>query len=275
MDKEVTSEETSTTDDKVNQGDQNQNNQPKPDDVAAQQVVEAQAKNLGWVPKDEFRGDPEQWRDAGEFVKHGEDTLPILRQNLKRMHTKLDDQGRVIKEFAEHHKKVEERAYQKALKKLKEERLVAVDKGDTQEFEKKDKEIADLEQDKPEAGDKKVADGFDEWSEDNNWYGTDIEMSIYADQVGGFLSANHKNWDSKRVFTEVAKEVKIKFPSKFKNARRSSPSPVESGGMPQDTAGTSGKKYSDLPPEAKKACAGFVKEGLMKQDDYVKEYFAE
>ena len=264
------------TEEQINKEDQNQHNQSNPDDVAAQQAVEAQAKNLGWVPKDEFRGDPGQWKSAEDVVKHGEDTLPILRENLKRLHQKLDDQGRVIKDFAEHHKKTEERSYQRALKKQKEERLAAVDKGDTEAFEKIDKKIEDLEQDKPAAGGKKPATGFQSWSEENQWYGDDIDMTMYADQVGSFLADKKPDWAPDKVFAEVAKKVKAKFPAYFTNTRRGQASAVESGagGAPMDSGGP-GKKYSDLPPEAKKACDDFVREGLLKRDDYVKDYFSE
>uniref|UniRef100_A0A6M3J296 Uncharacterized protein n=1 Tax=viral metagenome TaxID=1070528 RepID=A0A6M3J296_9ZZZZ len=252
------------------QEDQIHPGQAGPDDVAAQQAVETQAKNLGWVPKDEFRGDPEQWRDADEFIQHGEATLPILRDNIKTLHKKLDDQGRVIKDFAAHHKKVEEKAYQRALKKLKEERLAAVDKGDTQEFEKIDKEIADLE--KTSAGTKPGA-GFAEWKEENQWYEDDIDMSIYADNVGTYLAARHPAWPSAKVFAEVTKKVKAKFPAKFKNGRRDQQPLVESGGA--GPAAAAGKKYADLPAGAKKACDDFVQEGLLTREEYVKDYFAE
>lgn len=266
----------------VNQEEQNLAGQPDPNNVAAQQAAEAQAKNLGWVPKDEFRGDPEQWRDASEFVQHGENTLPILRENLKRLHSKLDAQGNVIKDFAEHHKKVEERSYQRALKKLKEERLEAVDKGDTQEFKKKDKEIEDLKQDKPAAAadDKKPAPAFSSWEDDNQWYGTDEDMSMYADQVGSYLNNKNPDWNPAKVYAEVTKRVKIKFPAKFTNARRDLPAAVEGGGTGLEDAGGAGggKTFTDLPPEAKKAFTDFVEEKLMTKDDkeqYVKDYFEE
>ena len=45
--------------------------------------TESRARAMGWVPKDQFRGPAENWRDAGEFVRRGEEELPILRERLR------------------------------------------------------------------------------------------------------------------------------------------------------------------------------------------------
>ena len=252
-----------------------QDNQPDQNlDPAVTEVIEKQARALGWVPKEEFRGNPEIWKDAVEFVRHGEETLPILRENLKKLHAKLDEQGRVIKNFAEHHKKTEERAYKRALKTLQEERLKAVDKGDTEKFEEIDKEIQDLEKTYSES-EKEKTPAFSSWAEENPWYGDDIDMSMYADYVGNYLANKHPDWGPDRVFKEVTKKVKNKFPDKFTNPRRDQAPPVEGGGTAPAGTAPSGKKYSDLPPEAKKICDEFVAQKLLTREQYVKDYFTE
>ncbi len=43
--------------------------------------IEQEAHNLGWVPLDQWRGDPEKWTDADTFVKRGKEIMPILRKN--------------------------------------------------------------------------------------------------------------------------------------------------------------------------------------------------
>lgn len=243
--------------------------------------AEARARSLGWVPKEEFRGDPDTWRSAEEFIKHGEETLPILRENIKKLHTKLDEQGRVIKNFAEHHKKTEERAYNQALKKLQEERRDAVDKGDTARFEEIDGEIKELEETKAsdpagDKGDKKAGQpGFAEWKNDNSWYDDDIEMSMYADQVGSYFASHNPDLPPGEIFSIVTKEVKAKFPHRFKNPRRGNPSTVETGSPAPGEGGGKGRSYADLPPEAKATCNDFVKQGLLTKEQYVKDYFAE
>jgi uncharacterized membrane protein YqaE (UPF0057 family) len=42
-----------------------------------QEVID-KATKMGWTPKTEFRGDPDKWRPADEFVERGENMLPFV-----------------------------------------------------------------------------------------------------------------------------------------------------------------------------------------------------
>ena len=52
--------------------------------------VEKSARTLGWVPLEEFRGDPDRWIEADQFVERGTSQLPILRENIDRLMKKFD-----------------------------------------------------------------------------------------------------------------------------------------------------------------------------------------
>lgn len=54
---------------------------PSNDDAA----IEAEARTLGWVPREEFRGDPDHWIDAKTFVERGRQMLPILQANNRKL----------------------------------------------------------------------------------------------------------------------------------------------------------------------------------------------
>ena len=56
-----------------------QSQAPAPD------LFESEARESGWVPKEEFTGDPKTWVDAAEFVRRG----PLFK--------KIDTQSREIK----------------------------------------------------------------------------------------------------------------------------------------------------------------------------------
>ena len=51
-------------------------------------TLEDRAAQMGWVPVDKFRGDPAHWVDAETFVKKGEEVMPILRANNRRLEEK-------------------------------------------------------------------------------------------------------------------------------------------------------------------------------------------
>lgn len=70
--------------------EQNQDQQ----ESEAQQVspeTERKAREMGWVPQQEWRGASEAWRPADEFVKRGEEVLPIVRSNLERSQKRVHD----------------------------------------------------------------------------------------------------------------------------------------------------------------------------------------
>lgn len=53
--------------------------------------VETTAREMGWRPKEEFRGDESKWVDAQTFVSRGENFLPILRADNGRLKTELTE----------------------------------------------------------------------------------------------------------------------------------------------------------------------------------------
>lgn len=63
-------------------GDAEQNEGPAPE-------VIAKAKEMGWAPKEAFRGDPEKWVDADVYVQRGEELLPLIRANNRRLAEQL------------------------------------------------------------------------------------------------------------------------------------------------------------------------------------------
>jgi len=46
--------------------------------------IERQAKGMGWVPKDKFRGDASKWRPADEYVQRAEEFPQIAKSVIRR-----------------------------------------------------------------------------------------------------------------------------------------------------------------------------------------------
>jgi len=55
------------------------------DDNTGNVDVEKEAMNMGWTPKEKFKGDPAKWIDAETFVERAEHVLPILRADRDRL----------------------------------------------------------------------------------------------------------------------------------------------------------------------------------------------
>ena len=120
--------------------------------------IEKQARTMGWVPKDEFKGDESRWKSAEDFVKDGEEILPILRERTKNLSIKFDEVSQkltrteaALQKLAEHHKKTAQREYDKAVADLKNQQRQAVADNDVQTYDQINDQIDKLE--KPESGD--------------------------------------------------------------------------------------------------------------------------
>ena len=114
---------------------------------------------------------------------------------------------------------------------------------------------------------------FVEWQEDNSWFTKDEKYTRIADAVGAQLFANHPELKGKAFFERLNEELEEVLPAKYKKVQRTSP--VE-GGTPTSNrpSGSRGKNtFENLPADAKEACNKFVKQGLMKKDEYVAMYY--
>jgi len=243
--------------------------------------IEVQARAMGWVPEDEFKGNPEMWKDAETFVKNGYEVLPILRERTKTMATKMDEVTQklaktesLLATLTEHHKKTDELAYKRALADLKAEQRKAVEDNDVERFDAIDRKLEQLEKPEQSTNDANLDPGFVAWKSENPWYDNDAELSVYADSIAGFVERTSGLKGGKAFFDKVTEEVKARYPDKFKNPNREKPNAVEGGGD-NNTGPVKPKKktYSDMPQDAKEACDELVKAGLMEKDQYIKEYW--
>ena len=252
------------------------------DNDTQEKLVEERAKLQGWVPMEEFRGESEKWKPAGEFLKIGEDRWPIQNERIRTLETrlgstleKLDRQDRSIKDFVEFQKGRDQRAVETAKKELKEEQLAAVKDADPEKFLQLEKQIGDLEKETEKKPEDKLEPppGYDEWCAENEWYEADLELTAYADQIAGLIQRQTPGLKGKAFFDKVGVEVKKKYPEKFENPNRIKSSAVEGAGGGDGGGKVEKKAYSNLPAEAKAACDQFVQDipGFTKEQ-YCKDY---
>jgi hypothetical protein len=251
--------------------------------------VESRATQMGWLPQEEFRGNPSNWVPAETFVRMAEESLPHAKGTIKMMERKLEQQTRAfqeqadriaamqqdMQEFVQVSRGAEQRAYEKAKKDLLAQQRTAKENGDMPAFVEATEKLDDLIAEHPAVIGKTPTVGaadarpkspdeeyqewmsaeptvYDDWKAENSWFTEDPDMFAYAQQMDQFLQTKHgfKMKRSERL-GELTKLVKKRFPERFGNAARSTGSPVEgdSGGSPSSSGG---KSYNDLPPEAKK-----------------------
>ncbi len=192
--------------------------------------IELKAIDQGWIPKEEFDGDESEFIDAPEFVRRGE-----LFAKIEKQSKELKDVRNALKALGEHHSKVKEMEYERAMKALKAERRQATIEGDHERalaLEDKIDEIR-LEKDQivrqaqqavqiEESG---YTPEFQSWVGRNNWYESNRTMRAAADALGVQL---HKEGHSpSEVLELVEKEIRKEFAHKFASPAAARPSAVD------------------------------------------------
>lgn len=248
--------------------------------------AEVEAKQFGWVPQEDFKGNPDDWRDADTFLKRGKEINGFLRKDLEKIQRTLQGKDAEIaeiratmEEFRKYHNETEKRAYARAIDDLKREKAQAIEQGDGSKVVELDEQIVSLKeaQAKPKplpqkpVADPKFAQEFEDWSKENTWF-QDEKLAKVAVALGETIKRENPNMLGKEFLKVVTEQMKEIRPDIFENPNRQN-SAV--GGSSQGGNGSFGKKkksYENLPVEAKKACDKFVKQKLMTVEQYVSEY---
>jgi hypothetical protein len=112
-------------------------------------AIEARAREMGWKPLAEYRGPLGKWQPAAEFIARGENILPIVRDQNRRLTEKvsrfegefasmrrsLDEQSQIIKDLREMGRKADQRGYDRAMAEIKAQQRQAVERGDTASYD--------------------------------------------------------------------------------------------------------------------------------------------
>lgn len=241
------------------------------DEQQAPRDFDAEARQHGWVPKDEFKGDPARWVDAETFATRADEVMPLLRKTNEHLKRELKDVRKQARRLTDHFNKAEERIRGE----LMEEMEAAVEAGDVAGFRKLKARSDDLAKGaaKPEHTQAEAMEAFDDFRDANPWYdranlasASEIEVSarLYADRM------TEKNLDKTadmappEFFAMIEGLVKEKYPTVGTKAPRTKPVSDVAGATSGRAPRQNGKGFNDLPPEAQRACDKWVKQGLIK-----------
>jgi len=247
--------------------------------------IEQRARDMGWRPKEEFQGQEDRWVDAKTFVERGENIMPILKERLGKMEDTLasvrSDHQKTqssLKKLAEWHRGTWKRQYNKALQELQDGKRAAVAQADTDRYSALEEQerllIEEAAQEHPDdlsEGGETVPE-YTEFQIKNDWYGTDHEMTMYANGLQAILVQHEGINDNKTFFQEIEKRVRARFPEKFRNLNQALPPAVEGAGGGKDELDATKKGWGDLPPDAKAAYLDNFTD-VMTKDLYASEYF--
>lgn len=256
--------------------------------------TESRARQMGWVPKEEFRGPPDLWRDADEFVRRGEEVLPIVRANLSKAERKVAELESklqtVTTEFSDRVARLD-RATAAGIKQridgihayYEQEKRKAVEVGDIEKYDalnrqhveqvgaarEEAEEITRLPQRKAEptlAPDiKQTVESWVGKHQQAGWWGNDREMTETAIAIHVALRNAKPDQPIPDNLEEVERRLAKLYPDKIstKETTREPAPTVESGSRRPGTAQPKGKGWADIPAEDRKQAEKFItRDGL-------------
>ena len=262
--------------------------------------VRHEAESQGWVPKERFRGNENDWVDAETFVKRGREILPILRKNNENLIKDLNQTKEQLKEFreaAEEFKRFQRESYERKatdyerrIQEIKDSRAQAITDGDGQKvnalddaldeakesFREAKQAVKDVVSTKEPVATETAATidpSLQLWLDRNNWFGEDRRMTSIANGIGESLRLEFPGLKGQPFLDKLDEVLAEEFPNKFGVSKKNvSASRVESGSGRQSRSGSNAQSYDNLPPTAKDACDRFVKQKLMTREQYVQDY---
>lgn len=256
------------------------------DQAADALALANEAREMGWKPKEEWKGSTERWVDAETYLRRGKEFLPILQHTTKKQREELDvlrrqlaDQERInrantmaLNELQETSREATVATTTRTLEDITSAIAAAREAGDVAEEERlRDERYearATLAKAKEKPAERTVAQPaadptqtpeFQAWIGENSWFKDNAAMRGAAISIQteltqrGTITAQMPMAERLAI---VGRETKKAF-NYGSNERRTGASRVEGGGGNSAGGGGGadhGKTYADLPPEAKAAC---------------------
>jgi hypothetical protein len=270
--------------------------------------VQQQARQMGWQPQEQWKGNPDNWVDAPEFVKRGETFVPFLQHDRKKLKAELDGERQArlaleaelrstrasveeVKKFSEDMAK--ERAERRKVE-IGQELKAAREAGDDVKVAELQNELGEAVK-KPEVKPngapappqqpaiqpwvKQFLDSNEEFFKNGRKLALFNAVMLEKRQAG---DARVGDVEGTAILTEVREEVERALGG---NTRRTAPPKTEESRSSGEGGGQrgGGKGYADLPPEARTKCDSqevrFTGKGKAFKDQaawrkhFVTEYF--
>ena len=228
--------------------------------------VEDLAQKMGWKPKEEYRGDPDKWRPADEFITQGHEIQRNLSQDLKRLRTTVDNiqttTSDVFKQKLEDEKRDLAARYEQAF-----------EAGDMNATFRIGKAITDVDQRilQP-VTQPTVSPGVEQFQSENAvWFNKDPLATERAVRITNELAA--KGYSEAYQLAEAARTVRNEFPQLFEAPReRVAPSTHSSARTSSPATGKKG--FTHMPMEAQQVALRMEEDHGVKKELYAQNYFA-
>lgn len=237
-------------------------------DVRDTPEVEALAGQMGWKPRDQFKGDESQWRPASEYILTEREISRTRKDQLKRIE---DNMARLNGA----HERQMVRALAEQERELRLQHEQAIEDNDKDAVRAAERGLREIERQRNENGPEA------RFASENPWYNKDEEATAYAVSISQRLAGQGKSVDEQ--LKAAAEGVRKRFPELFEEGEAEKPKPKPQPGVhaPQGRNPIRGSRqdFETMPAEARAACERneqlFEKKFGQKPADTRKQFVAD
>ena len=234
--------------------------------------TEVKARDMGWQPRDKWKGEPDKWKPADEFVRRGEEVLPFVQKENRELKAKLASLEKNTATTIARIERMSALGLQKQREQLaanwEAEKDRRVELGDTKGYKAVDaaQKAALRAFDAEAAPAADVADIPDKevieaWTKANPWFTKSPMLRGAADEVFDELSAEMPGASMEERLAETRARVASQFPDKFGVKKGNGASRVEgSNGRGANGGDPGGELWGRVPSEARAMADRMIRE---------------
>lgn len=240
------------------QGKDEQQPEPQPEPGP----IETLASDLGWTPRDQFKGNPDDWKPADEFIRAGRDIQKSLSKELREVKSTVSNMSRVSQTLLEQQLRDRDAFW---MSKQQE----AFEGGDKDAFEQATQQRTLIQQQAPANQPPPEVQDFAD--RNAGWFNRDPMATQYAYQVCEMNK--HLPAGEQLKFAEA--EVRKRFPEHFQgqSTQTKDPPQVNAPANRGASRGNGKKGFHDMPRAAQEAAQAFNKNHGVPLEEYTARYF--
>lgn len=221
--------------------------------------IAALASEMGWTPKETWRGDPDKWRPADEFIRKGHEINRTQNSDLRSLREETGRLARVSTQLLED-KLAERDAHWKA------QIAQATEEGDTERVLRLSESRPQAQQ--PSAPPAEAA----AWVAKNAWFNTDPLAQSLAKETTDRLAKQGFSVADQLEAAERA--VKREYPEHFPAPAKAPPA-TQTGQNRNPSPSNRARGFADMPAESQSMAMEFERRNGVKREDFAKSYWAD
>lgn len=211
------------------------------------------AMEMGWAPREQYRGDPDKWKPADQFIRDGRDIQQSTARELRAMREQMDRMSGVTSQIVQD--KVAERdAYWKA------QFNQAVEEGDTEKANRLIEQRPTAQAHSPGVPAETTA-----WIGKNEWFNKDPLAQARAIEICDRL----KHLPVSEQLAQAERGIRKEFPEHFATPAKQPPS-TQTGMSRKAAPSNRVRGFADMPAESQAVARDMIR----RNPDLTPEAFA-